>query len=162
MSILNFRLNIILPLFFWSQAIPILAAMLGTSHSADDEVGITVQWLPSGDAKMTVDTMVYPHLSNTLQGAEHGAWGTWTDPRTSTGTRRVCRNPSGCADEPSSCATHRLRWWRRDTGQLVPLRNSLHYSMEWFCLRWKQVTAIPWQKDVSALQQLHQWSHGHC
>ena len=47
--------------------------MLGTSHSADDEVGITVQWLPSGDATMTVDTMVYPHLSNTLQGAEHGA-----------------------------------------------------------------------------------------
>lgn len=67
MSILNFRLNIILLLFFWSQAIPILASMLGTSQSADDEVGITVQWLPSGDATTTVDTMVYPHLSNTLQ-----------------------------------------------------------------------------------------------
>ena len=67
MSILNFRLNIFLLLFFWSQAIPILASMLGTSQSADDEVGITVQWLPSGDTKMTVDTMVFPHLSNTLQ-----------------------------------------------------------------------------------------------
>ena len=41
--------------------------MLGTSQSADDEVGITVQWLPNGDTKMTVDTMVFPHLSNTLQ-----------------------------------------------------------------------------------------------
>ena len=36
-------------------------------HSADDEVCITVQWLPSGDARMTVDAAVYPRLSNTLQ-----------------------------------------------------------------------------------------------